>query len=127
MTATVAAHAFAALAVLAAAFHVALAAGAPWGRLTWGGRFPGRLPGSMRGVAVLSAALLVAFALAVAVRAGVLWPSWQPTSRKLVWGVVAYCALGVLANAFTPSRWERIVWLPVVAAMLVCSTIVALS
>jgi hypothetical protein len=54
-------------------------------------------------------------------------PGWEPVSRTLVWGVVAYCVLGVLANALTPSRWERIIWLPVVSGMLLCSILVALG
>jgi hypothetical protein len=122
-----AAHVFTALAVLGAVFQAALAVGMPWGRLTWGGKFTGQLPGYMRVVAVVSMALLLAFAVVVAVCAGVLWPSWQPRSRALIWGVVAYCGLGVVANALTPSRWERLLWLPVVSAMLACSVVVALS
>ncbi len=125
MTPKTAAFLFAALAMVVAAFQAALALGAPWGRLTWGGKYPGRLPPSMRAAAVLSMALTLAFALIVAVRAGVLWPGWLGASQYLVWGVVGYSGLGVVANAITPSRWERMLWLPVVAAMLACSLIVA--
>jgi hypothetical protein len=121
-----AAHVFTVLAVFGAVFQAALAAGMPWGQLTWGGKFAGRLPGYMRGVAIVSMALLIAFAVIVAVRAGILWPSWHPQSRTLIWVVVAYCGLGVIANAVTPSRSERLLWLPLVSAMLVCSIIVAL-
>lgn len=124
---TVAARIFTALVFLVAIFQVALALGAPWGKLTWGGRFPGQLPGYMRGVAIISAVLLIACALVVVIRAGALLPEGQPVSRKLVWVVVAYCVLAVVANTFTPSRWERIVWLPVVLTMLICSLIVAMS
>jgi hypothetical protein len=123
----VAAAIFIALSIFAAAFQVALVAGMPWGALTWGGRFRGRLPDRMRAVAAVSAVLLLAFALVVAIRAGMFQPDWQPLSRTLVWGVVAYTALGVVANAITPSRWERIVWLPIVLMMLVCSILVATS
>ncbi len=127
MTPKTAAILFAALATVVAAFQAALALGAPWGKLTWGGKHPGRLPASMRAAAVFSMALLLTFALIVAVRAGVLLPGWQGASNYLVWGVVGYCGLGVVANAITPSRWERILWLPVVAAMLACSLLVATS
>jgi hypothetical protein len=127
MRTELAAHVFTALAVLGAGFQVCLAVGMPWGQLSGGGRFVGRLPGYMRGVAVISMALLLALAVIVSVRAGVLWPSWQPLSRVLIWGVVAYCGLGVVANALTPSRWERTLWLPVVSAMLACSIVVATS
>jgi hypothetical protein len=122
-----AAHVFTFLVALVVAFQIALAAGAPWGHLTWGGRFPGRLPKRMRGVAIFSAVLLIGFAVVVEVRAGVLLPEWQELSRILIWVVVAYCALGTVANAITPSRWERIIWLPVVLGCLACSFLVAIS
>ena len=56
-----------------------------------------------------------------------MFPEWQPMSRTLIWVVVTYCALGVLANAATSSRWERRLWLPVVFGMLVSSVIVGMS
>ncbi|MDP1861824.1 MAG: hypothetical protein Q8K82_24375 [Gemmatimonadaceae bacterium] len=79
----------------------------------------------MRLVAIFSALLLSTFALIVTVRAGLFLPEWGAASRTLIWGVVIYCALGVLANAATPSRWERRIWLPVVLLMLVTSVVVA--
>jgi hypothetical protein len=79
----------------------------------------------MRTVAVLSALLLSAFALVVLVRAGILWPTWEPVSRVLVWIVVGYCALGVVANAATPSKAEKQLWLPVLLLMLASSILVA--
>ena len=121
----IAAHVFTVFAIITSGFQIALAAGAPWGHLTMGGRFPGRLPSRMRGLAILSAVLLIAFVLVAETRAGVMLIEWQPISRVLVWGVVAYCSLGVLANAITPSRGERMIWLPVVLLLLVCSVIVA--
>jgi hypothetical protein len=127
VSAAVAASVFAVLALLVAAFQLALAAGMPWGKLTWGGKFPGTLPVYMRAVAVTSAVLAVAFGLTVAIRAGILLREWQPISRKLIWVVVAYCAIGVVANAATPSGSERRVWLPVVFVMLVSGLIVAMS
>ena len=126
MRSPTAALVFVSLALFVAAFQIALALGAPWGPLTWGGRFPGRLPAAMRGVAVGSALLLSAFAAIVAVRAGMMFPAWQPISRVLIWVVVGYCALGVIANAATPSRWERRIWLPVVLVMLASSLLVAM-
>src|SRR5688572_26869670 len=73
---TAAAYIFAVLAISVASFQVALAGGMPWGRLTWGGKFSGTLPGYMRAFAVISAALLLAFTLVVVVRAGVVFPEW---------------------------------------------------
>ena len=116
-----------ALTAIVAAFQLALAAGVPWGHLSWGGRFPGQLPPRMRAAALLSAALLMGFMVIVFARAGLAFFEWQPLSERLIWGVVAYCTIGVLANAATPSRWERILWLPVVTLMLACALLVALG
>ncbi len=120
-----AAHLFTILVMIVIAFQIALAMGAPWGHLTWGGRFPGQLPSRMRRIAIFSAVLLAVFALVVEARAGVLFPEWRGLSNILIWVVVGYCALGAVMNAITPSKWERIVWLPVVLGMLVCSLVVA--
>jgi hypothetical protein len=127
VSAAFAAATFAALTLVVIAFQLALAAGMPWGALTWGGRYPGRLPPPMRGVAIASAALLAAFAAVVGARAGWVFPAWYAAARWLVWIVVVYCALGVVANTITPSRRERRLWLPIVAVLLICSLIVATS
>ena len=122
-----AAPVFIVLTAIVVVFQLALAFGAPWGRLSWGGRFPGTLPTSMRALALFSVVLLLGFAVVVAVRAGLLAASWAPQSRMLIWIVVAYCSIGVLANAATPSPWERRIWLPVVLAMLASSLVVAIA
>ena len=123
----IAALVFLVLTVVTIVFQLALAAGAPWGELTWGGKFPGALPARMRAAAVFSALLLAAFGVVVAVRAGLLTAGWAPLSRRLIWAIVAYCAVGVLANAATPSKWERRIWLPVVLALLLSSVVLALQ
>jgi hypothetical protein len=123
----VAAIVFLALVLVVVVFQLGLVAGMPWGALTWGGRFTGKLPGSMRVVAFISAVLLVAFGMIVSIRAGLLFPDWRPISRTLIWVVVTYCILGTLANAATPSSWERLVWLPVVLGMLISSLVVGIS
>lgn len=125
MTVRMAAQVFRALAAIVGAFQVALVLGAPWGRLTWGGRYDGALPGSMRGVAAFSLLLMVVFAWVISMRAGNHGPRPQRRARWFAWIVVGYCGLGVIANAITPSPWERVLWLPIVASMLVTSVIVA--
>jgi hypothetical protein len=123
----VAAWTFIGLVAVVAAFQVALVAGAPWGHLTQGGRHAGPLPASGRAVAAVSIAILLGFAVVVAARAGFTLPAWQPTTRYLVWAVVAYGVLGTFANAVTPSAAERRLWLPIAVAMLVTSLAVALG
>jgi hypothetical protein len=121
----IAAYSFSAIAFLAVAFHGALALGMPWAELSWGGQYSGRLPAAMRVASVASAAILVLLALVVLVRAGLLLPRWHSLSQKLIWVVVTYCGVAVLAHIFTPSKWERIVWLPMVVVLFITALVVA--
>lgn len=127
MPAGVSARIFGLFALVAAAFQIALVLGAPWGSLTWGGRFPGVLPSGMRGVAALSAILLLGFTWIVRSRAGHFGAEALQRSRTNIWVVVVYSALGIIANAVTPGTWERRLWLPVVIVMFLTSLHVALS
>lgn len=70
MVTLLAAIAFILLTAIVIVFQLALIAGAPWGELTLGGRFPGRLPAKMRLVPVLSALLLAGFAAVIAATSG---------------------------------------------------------
>lgn len=110
-----------------ALFQWAVAAGAPWAHLTMGGHYAStsnRLPIGVRIACVLQSALLIAMAAGLYRYAiGTLPESWP---NSLVWGVVAFSALSVLANAATPSAPERKLWLPVTIVMLASSLTVAL-
>ncbi len=127
MLTSIATYVFFALIALVVAFQLALIAGMPWGEFAWGGKYPGALPGPMRAASIVSIFILSLLGLTVAVRAGVLLPEWRQLATNAIWVVVAYCLLGVLVNAITPSKRERRVWLPVTLVMLACSTAVALS
>jgi hypothetical protein len=120
----VAAILFAALAAVAVAFQLALACGAPWGEFTLGGKYRGRLPQRARMIPVVSAAFLAGFVLVVLARAGLAFANIRAASHGLIWLVIGYCVLGAVANAITPSRRERLLWLPVLVLMLVSSTVV---
>lgn len=123
----IATYLFLILVTLVIIFQFALTLGMPWGHLTMGGKFEGKLPARMRVVSTLSAFILMLFGLIVATAGGLLLPEWHELATNAIWVVVAYCVMGVLANAVTPSKWERIIWLPVVSLMLVCSLLVALG
>jgi hypothetical protein len=122
---TTAVKVFGGLTMLVVAFQIALAAGAPWGNLTMGGAYSGRLPPGMRVAAVVQALVLVVFALIIATRAGLIFARWRGASRKLAWVVVAYGIAGVVLNAITRSQWERALWLPVTLGLLYCAIVVA--
>ena len=90
-----------------------------------GGRFPGRFPPAVRALALFQALLLAFFGVVVLVRAGMAFPEWHAVSVKLIWGVVIFSALSVVANVATPSKWERITWAPVAILLFACSLVVA--
>lgn len=108
-------------------FQLALACAAPWGEFTLGGKYRGQLPHRMRIIPMLSRVLLIGFALIVVARAGLAFANFSAASHGWIWVVVGYCVLGAIANAITPSRRERAVWLPVLIVMLVSSTIVGIG
>ena len=105
--------AYAGLAVLPLAMQLALAAGAPLGRYTVGGRFSGRLPPAWRALALVQGALLALMAGAVLARAGLGVPVLAP----LYWPAFGLTLLTLAANAASPSRPERLLWTPVIALM----------
>lgn len=127
MLAPVSAIFFAILAAAVTVFQTALVIGAPLGEFTLGGKYRGSLPPAIRLMPALSAVLLCGFAVVVVARAGIAFPELSGSSRVLTWLVVAYCAVGVVANFFTPSKRERAIWLPVVLLMLITSLIVAIG
>ena len=108
-------------------FQLALAAGAPWGSVAMGGRYPGQFPPELRVAAVVQALVLAGLGLVVLARAEMILPRWHGFSRKAIWGVVAFSAVSTLLNLATPSAWERLIWGPVAVALLACSVLVARS
>ncbi len=95
-----------------AAFQVALAAGAPWGRAAYGGTHPGALPARLR---VTSGVAAVAYggAAALTVRGS---GSLEARSRAFT-GLTGLMALGTLANGASRSPVERAVWTPFTIAL----------
>lgn len=90
-------------------FQICLIFGAPWGRLTQGGRVDGPLPGLGRlfaGVSVVCLGLIAAVFQSLA-GLGPAFPLWS------AYTALSFMALGVLANIVTPSRAERRLWAPV--------------
>ena len=114
------------LTVIAVGFQLALALGAPWGELTLGGRYPGRLPPLMRAMAVVQAVILSLLALIVLSKAGLVLPEATADSPNVAYIPVVIMAFSVWLNINTKSVQERKLWAPVTIAMLVCALIVAL-
>ena len=111
---------------LLALFQLALASGAPWGRLAWGGQHR-VLPARQRVGSVVSVALYVVFAVIVLAAAGALAGVPPVVARVGIWVVLAVFALGILANAASKSRPERAVMTPVNAVLAVLTLLVAVA
>lgn len=118
--AVTAAWATALLLGVVAAFHAAIAFGAPWGEYTQGGGTSGTLETSGRSVAAVSCAVSVVMATAVLGRVG-----RGPLTRfpprvgtVLAWSTTVYAVVGVVLNLITRSTAERALWAPVSIVLL---------
>jgi hypothetical protein len=93
-----------------AAFQLALALGAPYGQVAWGGASPPVLPDSLRAASAGAAVYLVLAAAAMLVRAGDLGPR-LPWRLFWVFNLVlaVQLALNTVANLASQSGGERYV------------------
>ena len=98
---------------LIAAFQLALALGAPWGKAAFGGAV--EHPGiELRASSVVAIIVWSAAALIVLKRVG--FNVWAPLPKKAlpvaVWVLVGLSVVSTVLNAITPSALERAIWLP---------------
>lgn len=109
-----------------AVFQAALACGAPWGRLAWGGAHR-VLPRRLRVGSAVSVGLYGGFVLLLLSRAGVLPGGGTPAVVVLTWALFGYFVLGAGLNAISRSRPERWTMAPLCAIMAVMTLLIALS
>jgi hypothetical protein len=126
MLTSLAAYVFVSLIAVVVLFQLALSAGAPWGATAMGGRFPGIFPTPMRIAALLQALILTLLGLIVPIHARLFLPDFYSISEVGIWVVVVVFSLSLIMNLATPSKWERIIWAPVVAILVVCALLVAI-
>ena len=108
-------------------FHLALAAGLPWGVAAWGGTHR-LLPAKLRVGSVAAAAILACAGLVILARAGLVVPGAQSMFVRVAsWAFAAYFALNALGNLSSSSRVERVVMTPVAVLLAVCFAIVVLA
>jgi hypothetical protein len=105
-------------------FQLLLAVGAPLGRLAWGGKHR-TLPTGLRIASAASIALYAGFCAVIADAAGVVDVFGGPWVQTAVAVLTGYFALGVVVNAISRSRPERIVMTPVAAVLALLFFIVA--
>ena len=127
MTSIAAAITFTVVIALLAIFQEALIFGAPLGRFAWGGQSD-VLPTRLRRGSVIAIILYAAFSVILLTTSGILsLPVLEPVAGLLCWMIVAYLAIGVVMNAFSRSKPERLVMTPVAVLLAVCALIVALG
>ncbi|MCK8465467.1 hypothetical protein MUY35_16530 [Aliiroseovarius sp. S1339] len=120
---TWAGYIYVALIAIVMLFQACMAAGAPWGHLANGGRWPGQLPVPMRFAAVGQGAILGLMGWAMAARAGIVGtlPVWT------FWAALGVTVMTCVANLATPSRPERRIWGPVTVLLVLCGVRLAWS
>lgn len=127
---TIASVAVLVLCVLLAAlavFQLALAAGAPWGRLAWGGAHR-VLPPGRRVASLVAVVLYVFFASVFLAEARVVVADAPELLVSVVaWVVVAYLALGTVMNALSASTWERRTMTPVSGLLAALGAVVIVA
>jgi len=100
-----------------AVFQLLLVAGAPLGRFAWGGQHR-VLPTKLR---IGSAVSIVLYALFALIILGSAERAVDGTGVGItdvgIWGLTAYFALGIVMNAVSRSRPERMLMTPVVAVL----------
>jgi hypothetical protein len=109
-----------------AVFQVALIAGAPLGRMAWGGQHR-VLPAKLRIGSAVSILLYALFAYAALAKAGfVLVLVSESFTAITVWVLTAYFVLGVLMNGISRSKPERLLMTPTTMALAALYLVLAL-
>ncbi|WP_323809227.1 hypothetical protein [Arthrobacter sp. CDRTa11] len=108
-----------------AVFQAALVAGAPLGRMAWGGQHE-VLPVRLRAGSAVSIGLYALFAYAALAKAGLGPPLVNESFTSVFsWVLTGYFALGVVMNGISRSKPERLVMTP--TALLLAALYLALS
>ena len=109
-----------------AVFQLALAAGAPFGRLAWGGRHEGVLPAGLRIASAIAGLVVYPVVIAIVLSAsGVIDADLVPgQGDEVMWFLAAFFGVGAVANAVSRSPRERW-WAPVSLAVAACCAYLA--
>jgi hypothetical protein len=109
-----------------AVFQALLAAGLPLGRFAWGGQHA-VLPARLRTGSAVSIVLYAVFAVLILQAAGLLGLLPDGVAAVAIWVLAGYFALGIVMNAASRSRPERLLMTPVVALLAACCLALALQ
>jgi len=108
-----------------ALFQLLLVAGAPLGRLAWGGQHV-VLPMGLRIGSAIAIAMYAFFALLILQTAGALTLLPAGLVEVAMWVLTAWFTVGIALNAASRSRPERLVMTPVVLVLAVVCLLLAL-
>ena len=109
-----------------AVFQGLLVAGAPLGRFAWGGQND-VLPTNLRIGSAVSIALYAGFAVLILQAAGVVSVLPDGFVDVAIWVLTGYLLLGIVMNAISRSRPERLLMTPVVAVLAAACLLLALG
>ena len=109
-----------------AIFQALLVAGRPLGRFAWGGQHD-VLPTGLRVGSAVSIALYAGFAVLMLSAAGALELLPDGFVGVAIWVLTGYFALGIVMNAISRSRPERLVMTPVVLVLAAICLVLALQ
>lgn len=109
-----------------AIFQAALVAGAPLGRFAWGGQHV-VLPRNLRVGSAVSIALYAFFAVLILQAAGAVDVFPGGFADVAIWVLTGYFALGILVNAISRSRPERLVMTPTALLLAAACLVLALG
>jgi hypothetical protein len=109
-----------------AVFQGLLVAGAPLGRFAWGGQHV-VLPAHLRIGSVISIVLYGLFAVLMLQAAGVVAVLPRGFVDVAIWVLAGYLALGIVMNAVSRSRPERLVMTPTVLVLALVCLVLALA
>lgn len=94
-------------------FHAALALGAPWGALAWGGESEGQLPPRLRRGSGLLAPVVAAMGVVLLMRGGWVLPDEARQMLLPVWAVLLFLLIQLFGALRSNSMREKRVMTPV--------------
>lgn len=108
-----------------AVFQILLVLGQPLGKAAWGGKHR-ILPTKLRLASVVSVIFII-FSIMVTLSAVGIIDLFNPSfTRGYLWFLTVYSGIGVVMNALSRSKIERL-WAPYIAVMFILSLIILLE
>lgn len=111
-----------------AIFQFLLFLGLPWGFLSYGGFYEGKLPWSLRLASLVAILIFLASSYFVSIQAGLVQDvplaSWAVPS---LWVLIGFLAFNTVGNLTSKSKWERLVMTPLSLIAVICLLVVLLG